>query len=152
MNSFGNIPDLISNSVLMAEAMTEMLVNSALETGQGATSGGSNIRPPGDDEGLSNDEKVEAAKSKCTTQKIAQMLAPFQTLAVVGINKGIENSHAKDAAAEKASGGFDKPWLDMAGKAATGFCSGLGGGFTNENLRRGSVLRDYVLRAFPQSK
>ena len=57
------------------------------------------------------------AKAKDANKKIAQLLMPFQKLAVLRINKGIEIAHAKDAAAEKVSGGFDKPWLDIGWKA-----------------------------------
>jgi hypothetical protein len=150
MNSFGKIPDAVSNAVMMSEALTELALNTALETGASVTSGGSNLAPLEDESKWSAEKKKKVEKTKAKTQLVAQMLAPFQKLAVIGATKGIEESHGADAAAEHQSGGEGEPWHDMAGKAATGFCSGLGGGFRNENLKRSNRLKEYVLGAFPQ--
>ena len=144
INSFGKIPDIISNSVMMSEACAELALNTALETGASATSGGQNLAPPQD-----KSESSAEQKPKTTQKLVAQMLAPFQRLAAIGVTKGIDESHRANSAAEHQSGGEDEPWHDMAGKAATGFCSGLGGGFTNENLKRSNRLKEHVLGAFP---
>ena len=150
MNTFGNIPQKAMNIAMMADALAELAINTGLESGASPTSDGENFGPAEDQTNWTMERKQKSAKAQANKKKIMQMLAPAQKLAVIGATKGIEATHSADAAAEYQRGREDQPWLGMAGKSATGFCSGLGGGFSNENAQRSAKLKQYVLKAFPQ--
>lgn len=153
MSAFGNIPEKLANTIMMVEAAGEMLLSTSLESGAGLTSGGgSNYLAPfrSEPQGLTEKQKWEAQRADQKAKANGAIISAITKLSVQGIDLGIKESHNADAAGEKQSGGDDKPWLNMVGTPATGFCSGLGGGLKDENFKRGIKLKEYVVKAFPQ--